>query len=175
MREWTQSVTMTPENGFAGNCWQTAVACLLDVHPDELPAQSECDLYDAKPDGTRGKWREDSPSYNDRLYSYLRKHHDLCYVELHLPAEAFALLSIREPGWHMLTGRTVRSDQYGGTRHVVVARYGEMVWDPHPSRAGLLEEIRWAFLIPFPAQWKHNEPKPCMCPKCSSTYTASSP
>lgn len=157
----------------AGNCWQTAVACLLDVDPESMPPQAEYDWVRVKPDGSK----EYGPSYHNVLQDYLRKHHGLTYVELQEPSTLFALLRIAEPGWHLLTWRTVRSDAYGGVRHVVVGRYGEVAWDPHPSRAGLLEEIRWAFLVPYPEEWARDEaarvargyvPTSCVCPACKA-------
>jgi hypothetical protein len=151
MRELTQTVT-----GLSGNCWQTCVACLLDIDAEVMPAQT--DLH-----------------YHNALNIYLRKHHGLAYVEMHQPEEFLAMLRIADPGWHMLTGTTVRSASLNGSRHVVVARHGEMVWDPHPSRDGLLAEIQWAFLVPFPKRWEPTwarMPHSCECPACKALVTA---
>lgn len=157
MRELTQT-SLHP----AGNCWQTAVACLLDLDPAVLPPQAE---YDWRTTNEAGGTLC-GPSYHVALNAYLRDHHGMAYVELHLPEEVHQVLAVAEPGWHMLTGRTVRSDLQEGARHVVVARYGRMVWDPHPSRAGLLEGLKWGLLIPFPAAWRRNGmcAEPCECP-----------
>lgn len=155
-----------------GNCWQTGVACILDIDPETMPSQVE---HDSKPvmsaDGT---FRWSGPGYNNVLQAYLRKHHGLAYVELHAPwAELSAFL--RPVGLHLLTGRTVRSATNGEQRHVVVARDGETVWDPHPSRAGLLDEIKPAFLTPYPAEWaKHGGRRAeCVCPACLAAQSTS--
>lgn len=158
MREFTQT-TVAPD---VGNCWQTAVACILEIEPAALPDQRTNDyvLVD-------GKWT--GRSYNNPLQGYLRKHHGLAYVELYTVDEVLGLLDIRSDAFHLMTGRTVRSDSFGGMRHVVVGRRGKMVWDPHPSRAGLTDAIRWAFLVPFPAEWSRSEAaniNPCVCPAC---------
>lgn len=156
MREYTQT------NLDPGNCWQTVIACLLDVEPEELPVQGLYDWWVKEADEVK----QYGPSYHNALQDYLRTHHDLTYAEI--GGVVTPLLQVREPGWHMMTGRTVRSDANGGRRHVVVARYGEVVWDPHPSRAGLLDELRWAFLAPYPAEWRRNrnpETK-CECRSC---------
>lgn len=166
MREYTQTVTASAANGWAGNCWQTCVASLLDVDPATLPDQASCDLYETTAEGQRGPGVKGTPSYWSWLNAYLRKHHGLVYVELHIHEETLPLLRVAEPGWHMMTGRTVRSDTMGGLRHVVVALHGEMVWDPHPSRAGLLEEQRWAFLAPYPKAWADHPMTACFCPSC---------
>lgn len=166
MLKLTQTVTASKENGFVGNCWQTCVACVLDLDPETLPDQSKYDWRREMPDGTI----ERGPAYGSALRAYLRKHHDLAYLELHHPQEVYPLLRVAEPGWHFMTGRTIRSDAFGGLRHVVVGRYGKMVWDPHPSRAGLTSEIQWAFLVPFPREWedweRRRNPEPCTCPAC---------
>jgi hypothetical protein len=158
VRELTQT-SLYPH----GNCWQTCVACILDLDPEVLPPQAEYDRVTVREDGTK----EYGPSYNNALQFYLHEHHGLTYVELHLPEEGYEFLHVAPGTLHMLTGRTVRSDAYGGVRHVVVARDGQMIWDPHPSHAGLIEEIRWAFLVPYPKAWNPRK-DPCVCPACKS-------
>lgn len=176
MRQYTQTSLATSENGWAGDCWQTCVAILLDVEPKELPPQAEFDLYTTNEDGTRGSPVKEGPgarSYHTALRAYLREHHNLAYCEVHLFEEAYGALLVNPQhrgGYHMMTGRTVRSDSMGGLRHVVVGRNGSMVWDPHPSRVGLLEEVRWAFLVPYPKRWRESEGSkvdPCVCPRCA--------
>lgn len=56
-------------------------------------------------------------------------------------------------------------------------RCGEVVWDPHPSRAGLLEEIRWAFIVPYPAEWVNQKAinDECVCPACKPGYRCRQP
>lgn len=147
-----------------GNCWQTAVACLLDIDPASLPDQVEIETAKV--------------SYWNALNSYLIEHHRLFYSELH--AYQVTGLSIR-PDWydghHMLIGPTVRTPE-NGRNHVVVARFGECVWDPHPSRAGLTEIERWGVLGRADEiqhiqrrEWHRGRPDPdvsmfCLCPKC---------
>jgi hypothetical protein len=157
MRELTQS-----SEGLVGNCWQTCVACILDVDPETLPSQKVLDACTQQADSTV---KRVGPGYNNALQSYLQHHHGLAYVELHLPREAYASLSIR--GYHMMTGTTVRSAAMDGLRHVVVGLDGQQHWDPHPSRAGLLDDIHWAMLVPYPAQWRKWgwDDMPCVCPE----------
>ena len=173
MNQLTQTVLASAANGWAGNCWQTCVAIVLGVDPDLLPPQAECDLYTTNADGSRGDRVKGTPYYQMHLRAYLRKHHGLAYVELHEVAEVFEALAVVDDRLHMLTGPTVRSASLGGLHHVVVARRGKMVWDPHPSRAGLLaEDNHWAFLVSFPKYWTECEkrngttPEPCVCPAC---------
>jgi hypothetical protein len=158
MRRLTQTVT-----GLNGNCWQTCVACLLGVAPESLPSQEEHDRKGIDPDG-RIRWM--APGYNNPLQAYLRKHHGLSYVEFHMPSEVFTYLRVAPPGGHLISGVTERSASLGGLRHMVVGRYGKVVWDPHPSRAGLIGDHKWSFLMPTPKEWQRGVESPCVCPRC---------
>lgn len=159
MREYTQT------NLEPGNCWQTCVACILDVEPEELPPQEKYDLRKYHPDGT-WEWLP-GKSYNNVLQNYLRTHHNLAYVEMHTPSELLESLLVRPHVFHMMTGRTVRTP-VNKSRHVVVGRGGQMIWDPHPSRAGLTDEIKWSFLVPFPKEWGNSpiHQDECVCRSC---------
>lgn len=141
-------IELTQTHLAPGNCWQTAVACLLDVAIDDLPSQVEIEA--------RGG------SYNNALQDYLGKHHGLALVVLRLPVEAYAQL--RVVGYHLMIGATERTAT-NGVHHVVVGRDGEMVWDPHPSRAGLIGKAEWELIVPRPEEWS-SKLSPCQCPRC---------
>ena len=157
----------TQTNLEPGNCWQTAVACLLEIEPEALPSQVDHDQRrEEQPDGSV-RWV--GQSYATVLNAYLRSHWDLAYVEVHYPEEIWLVVQVQPPGWHLLTGRTVRTER-NHARHVVVGRFGEVVWDPHPSRAGLTTDINHAFLVPFPASWRKTgiggAVEACVCRLC---------
>jgi len=161
MKEFTQT-ELYPR----GNCWQTAVACVLGIEPDQLPSQ-----FDSYTEAEREGVKYWDLHYNNPLQAYLRKHHGLAYVEFHQPEEALSQLRIE--GYHLITGDTVRTEQYGGIRHVVVAKDGKVVWDPHPSRAGLIGNIRWAVLSPWPKLWRWDDSSlVCVCPACKESSNA---
>lgn len=156
MRELTQTTT-----GEWGNCWQTCVACLLDIDPETMPSQA--DLCQKR--GTDGYYS--GPGYWNPLQAFLRDHHALTYFEVQ--ALAMAGLVVKEPGLHMTAGPTVRTPSTG-LQHVVVARHGEMIWDPHPSRAGLTKVERVGLLLPWPEAWDLNDSRAlnaCVCQACS--------
>ena len=159
MLEFTQT------NLNPGNCWQTAVACLLEIPPETLPDQSVCDLLDKMNPEESGLLKRNAPFYQNELGAYLRKHHGLAYVSI----QTFMLvnLTVREPGIHLMSGKTVRTSQ-NHQNHIVVARHGKLLWDPHPSRAGLTEVIYWSFLLPYPEEWARTtmNPSECHCPNC---------
>lgn len=158
-------IEYTQTNLAPGNCWQTAVACVLDTPPETLPDQNVCDLWDKPDPEDRETWTRTSPFYHNELGTYLRKHHGLAYISL----QPFMLyhLQIKPPGIHFMSGQTVRTKQ-SWQNHVVIARYGELLWDPHPSRAGLTEVVYWSFLIPYPDEWakRSSQQNECHCPAC---------
>lgn len=93
----------------------------LDVDPEVLPSQA---VLEAAEKG-----------YHNALNAYLEHHHGLVYAELE--DYAFSSVDVRDPGFHLLIGPTVRTTPERRIHHCVVGRYGEAVWDPHPTRAGL--------------------------------------
>lgn len=153
-----------------GNCWQTAVACILAVEPWRLPPQ---ELYDfGKVNGR--KHGGAACSYHNVLQGYLGKHHGLCYHEL--SDFQFGGVDVKAPGWHLLIGPTVRTE-VNNSHHCVVGRFGVPVWDVHPSKAGLLSVERWGVLSPLPARIAEDRQKrgdlvdrralvDCLCPPC---------
>lgn len=166
-------IELTQTNLAPGNCFQTCVASVLDLDPSLLPAQENYDRYVIKEDGARS-YPHPHKRYDAAVNVYLQKHHGLGYLQLHVPtASLLAVMGMRDPGWHFFAGNTVRTATTGCT-HLVVARYGEIVWDPHPSRAGLLDDghRRLAMLIPWPESWTSvwgsstGDMPPCECPAC---------
>jgi len=147
MRELTQT------NLEPGNCWQTAFACILDIDPELLPDQVAVESGQSK------------ASYYNALQAYLREHHGLAFVNIAGPV----IRAVKVKGLHVICGPTVRSADHAGRHHCVVGRDGVAIWDPHPSRAGLLNDEAWNILLPYPEEWRRpdiNESQPCICPRC---------
>jgi hypothetical protein len=144
MRELTQT-HLSP-----GNCLQTAIACILDLDPEVMPDQVT------------------SEDYYRVLNAYLKTHHGKLYVRL--GKWYMGALEHKAPGYHLINGFTVRSSTNGGKTHSVVGRYGEMIWDPHPSRDGLIDVMDIGIIMPFPEKdeeyqriWSMYS---CECPAC---------
>lgn len=147
-----------------GNCWQTCVACIINIDPEELPSQVRYDVRER----TYSGWG----SYLNVLNGYLAKHHGLMYAEIY--EYQIGAVMVRDPGWHMLIGPTVRTEAHRAANahhinHMVVARYGELIWDPHPSRAGLTEVERWGVLGAFAGAHPPAEPRACRQVRCGWT------
>lgn len=177
MHRYTQSETEH------GNCWQTAVACVLGISPCLLPPQTQLEQLPAKVlDG----WG----SYSNILNGYLQKHFQLMYKEYTF-WEAQALgLRTRFP--HILVGPTVRTKEPLFIQHCVAEWYnadpGFETWDPHPSRAGLLEAKSVGVIVSADRresqrEWvgRYEEGSPekellskifleCLCPNCNLTW-----
>jgi hypothetical protein len=71
---------------------------------------------------------------------WTRERFGLSIVCLEVPAGGVPYMPDVE---HMMSGMGNR-----GLRHAVVARRGEMIHDPHPSRAGLLDVDRIYLFVP---------------------------
>lgn len=123
------------EGEVAGDCWRTALACILEIPRDEVPHFAE--LHKNDPEFSSDWWwasvkfvQEVKPGWT--LF---------CINPPVFPAYVFPT---EAPQRVILTGRSPR----GPWSHCVVADAitGEIVWDPHPSREGLLTKIEIAAL-----------------------------
>lgn len=173
MRHFTQS-NLAP----FGNCWQTAVACILEVEPEVMPPQSEIESW---PHPVLDGWG----SYSNCLNGYLRVHHRLAYSTIY----AYQFVMVRPiRAEHVLCGPTVRTERLRaeGVRnanHCVAGVNGVMVWDPHPTHAGLTDVTDWGVLGPYVPATEAAEIKrqkelrdrdvgygfvfDCLCPSCN--------
>ncbi len=151
MLELTQT-----HSGEFGNCWQTAVACLLDLPAEALPSQHEIEkaakarkVATERNDPSIPEYYAGHFSYNNALNAYLAKHHGLGYMQE--DAWRLAVLQFRDPGLHFALGPTTRNEFY----HMVIARYGVPIWDTSPTRAGLsrVESFGWLVTVPDGARW----------------------
>ena len=128
-----------------GDCGRTAIACVLDMPVMSVPhfiGEFEARQHAQQLGAEHPRFREFMDKGDISTYSWERE------TESWLNRHGYTLLSImfgamdtdgpegllnfmevRNPGlYYMLIGESVR-----GTNHVVVARGGEMVWDPHPD------------------------------------------
>lgn len=129
MKPVDQNILSDKAAGVRGNCLQAAVASILNLDLDDVP-----NFNDAPPDV--GFW--------GLLALFLRRR-GLFTWEMHGPG-------IFHPDcFYLAYGKSPRG---AGMTHAVVYRNGELVHDPHPSRAGLDgEPTTIALLIPIdPAQ-----------------------
>ena len=116
-----QEFAHDPENGVYGDCFRTAIACLLDVIVSSVPHF----LHDGNAD-------EGIP----RAQEYLKRH-GLQLVEIPLDGDLESALAIGLeylPGLnHLLVG-----ESRTGCNHVVICRDGAIVHDPSQTDAGIV-------------------------------------
>ena len=102
------------EGRTRGNCWQTAIASVLD-----LPLETVPHFVQAHEDGVMDWW-----AYT---LGWLNHHGYVMYsLDRHVYTNEY----------YLVTGKSPRGDFY----HVVVYQNGKMVHDPHPDRTGVLDE-----------------------------------
>jgi hypothetical protein len=122
-----QTILGTGKNGEPrGNCFATAIACILELPVDAVPNFCEQD-----------HWIE---ALNEWLAPRM-----LFYLEVFIPDDnRDQHYLFKFAGYHVITGQGPR-----GCRHSVIGNCGAMIHDPHPSGAGLLTEEEYGFLIPL--------------------------
>lgn len=128
-----------PANGSFGDCYRTAIACVLNKLPEEVP--------------NFGVHWDDGDTFHDSAVQYLKS------INLGLSAFGFndteleqllAELAISCKNLYILFSGVSRN----GTNHTVVVYNGEIIWDPAIDNSGIvgptLEGYYMAeFLVPL--------------------------
>lgn len=115
MRFNFQTILHNPEEGHYGDCWRTCIACLLDLKPDEVPHFA-----------LQGK------NYFESTQSWLHERGMALYEYAY--RDDFLMQGIKGC-FHILSGPSPRDPV--NVRHSVIGLDGQVVWDPHPTQAGL--------------------------------------
>lgn len=112
--------TLLRENGETGNCWQYCIAFLLGVNPEEVPHfLRNSMLNNTCMDVDTQTW------LNKRDYAIVRA------TKLHFYRKSGMAIPLL-----IACGPTCRSTKIG-QHHAVIMMGDKMVYDPHPSEAGL--------------------------------------
>lgn len=113
-----------PEPEQRGNCWSAALASLLELPLAAVPNFVEIDVLG----GPNWWW--------------------LTHKYLGLLGYELRHASVRNPpsGYYLLSGLSARANEDCIFYHVVIARDGKIVHDPHPSQAGLLNYTQVQYL-----------------------------
>lgn len=126
-----------PANGVYGDCYRTAIACLLDMAPSEVPHVFE----------NGGGSMETQFKAMDAWLSA----RDLTEINIPLVGDcpldrALEVMGHWSGGIHyMLTGRSGT-----GCNHVVICQGREIVWDPSQTCSGILgpaDDGYWWFSV----------------------------
>ena len=125
------TVIHDPENNQYGDCQRACVASLLELNSEDVPhfyiTNDDMDFFF---------------SLNDFLSKKGFIHLETMPIDFDM-----AQFVGKADVYHLIYGTTVR-----GTHHATVGLNGEVVHDPHPSKAGLCinqkEKWTYAFLVP---------------------------
>lgn len=127
-----QQCAHRPDQGLQGDCQRAVIASLLDLPLEAVPHFAQ-------------EAAGDSSRYWERLQQFCRAHG---YVYLTVPARfGGGIYGDEGDVHHIISGPSPRDS---AVSHAVVGRNGEVVFDPHPSRAGLAgDSSRWqhAYLV----------------------------
>jgi len=115
--------TKLHSNEVIGNCWPTAIACILECRIDQVPNFEE--LFRV-PDMPWFWVLEEWLKYKG--YKYVGGGEREDYIDF--------------DGYYFVTGKSPRGD----FNHIVIYKDGKMVHDPHPSGDGILTEEVWEHL-----------------------------
>lgn len=134
-----------PHNEIFGDCHRTALACLLDLEPWQVPHFAQL--------------ANTVPGYNwEQGQAAFLAEHGLCSVDVCFGGGAelagvFEYMRSRNPrAYYLLGGRSPR-----GTNHTVVCCGGGFAWDPHPEGNFLIGPLsngfyEITFLMPLAMQ-----------------------
>jgi hypothetical protein len=136
-----QTLRHQPELGIYGDCHRTAIACLLDLEPQDVP-----------------HFLHDDPGaevFNRRVQEWLEAR-GWCEASISFVGEAglqsvLDYLKATAPGVYFLLGGQSRT----GCNHTVIGCNGEIVWDPSITDAGIIgpcttDGMFWiTFLLPL--------------------------
>ncbi len=112
-----------PDNGIYGDCHRTAIACLLDLKPQDVPHFYELKV-EALQRGEEYEWRAEVERFlNGKGYTQA----DITYSS-NLD-DLFRYMDLLNPRTLYLLGGTSPRE----FNHTVICRGGGFEWDPHPD------------------------------------------
>lgn len=148
MIDWTQTSIHDPPRAI-GDCLRTCYACLLEIHPSDVPHFAE-PYY-------RGELTAEESSRSQR--DWLRTKFGLDVITVPVDPQMPRSWEYYPNGLCIAGGKSPRG-HIGG--HAVIWRWdalgGRLVHDPHPDRSGLVgppEDL--TFLVPLDPAMRHSQ------------------
>lgn len=128
MKPVDQEFIHAPEQGLIGDCQRAVIASLLELPIGEVPHFMKDSNGDAA-------------NFWERIQVFCRSHG---YAYLVIPARSGgAFFGDDGDVFHEISGPSPRGN---GITHAVVGCNGQIVFDPHPSRAGLAgDSSQWEY------------------------------
>lgn len=121
MKYHKQLLKHDPENKVFGDCYRTAIACLLDLHPSEVPHFGE-------------NYEDDDDKFNDKIDAFLASR-SLTRTQVRYECSLEDVLTsqrVLNPGVFFLLGGVSSL----GCGHIVVGLDDKICWDPSPNDTG---------------------------------------
>jgi len=134
-----QTILHDPENGVFGNCAQAAFASIFELPLGDVPHFAD------GADNTK----EGGLIYEKALLDWLSTM-GYSSISLQIVPEYLELWCdhiAKRTEYHLISGMSPR---FPDSRHLVVAKNGEIIHDPHPDNTGLLpptDDEPWYFEI----------------------------
>ena len=140
MIQLTQTKLSNEEGTINGNCLRTCIACLLEIDPEEIPHIEDMDVwfgvfYDFL--NSKGYEFEGTIYLGSKYFTEFGKRKAEDEIKRFKEYEGV-------DGYIIAGGTSPRS--YVTRGHAVIYKNGELAWDPHYSREGVLE-ITEAYMI----------------------------
>ncbi len=134
MKPVDQTIMHEPENGRYGDCFRCCIASLLELPAEQVPHFCE--------DGQPTNWYV-------KLKAWLAQF-DLTFIEIDVSQDGGAAWREAFKDCEISVYHTIvaRSPRFPTENHSVVGLNGNVVFDPHPDRAGLAGgETSFGFLV----------------------------
>lgn len=133
MIERKQLFRNDPKNGVHGDCHRTAIACLLNLEPEDVPHFAAISMEDESID-----W---DAAVKDFLAGQGLAQVDVFYHGDSPLEDVLSAVGARNKGvYYLLGGMSPR-----GTNHTVVGCGGRIAWDPHPDGGDLVGPLSHGF------------------------------
>lgn len=120
MKPVTQTILHNPPETI-GNCFVACLSSVLEIPIDSIPHFAERACIKRDP------LQVDQKLWDQAIQNFLKP---LGWMYFTIWADDYTRKNVR--GYHLIEGNSKRGP------HVVVGKDGVMVWDPHPSREGLV-------------------------------------
>jgi len=152
MQQHRQRFLHEPERRSFGDCHRTALACLLNLPPEEVPHFAE--IYVEKEEANVFyDWRSHEAEWlADRGYGQ-------AHVAVYDLKQFLSDMDVLSPNvFYILGGKSPR-----GWGHSIICKGGAFHWDPHPDSTFVTEPMdhgcyEASFLIPL--SMSANDPRP---------------
>ena len=112
-----------PDNGVYGDCGRTAIACILDLHPSQVPHFWDGpEDRNRDPQAERDAWLRSRGIFRIVFTLDGELSESLEYVALHYPGANYTLLG----------------ESKNHVNHVVIGQDSQIIWDPSLDDSGII-------------------------------------